>query len=124
MTLTVDLPYPPTTNHAYLVARGRKVKTAAARAYASSVQGVLMANPEARAFRSALARLPGPSLAVTIGVQPPDRRRRDLANTEKLCVDAVCSWLGVDDSRIDRLSLARGEVTPGGALRFTLEAIA
>ena len=35
--MTFSLPYPPTTNHAYCVRNGRKVKTSTARAYAAEV---------------------------------------------------------------------------------------
>jgi Holliday junction resolvase RusA-like endonuclease len=37
-------------------------------------------------------------------------RRRDLANVEKLVLDAVCSWLGIDDRWVDLIILARAPV--------------
>ncbi len=89
-------PLPPTTNNAYANVGRRRVKTAAARAYARRVG--LIAWAEAKAARLA----PGPAdwLAVEARVWFPDRRRRDVANCEKLLVDAICAVLGVDDSRV------------------------
>lgn len=103
--MTFVLPWPPTTNHLYTVARGRKIKTQRARDYAYEV-GIevvrhLKANP--------LWRLPTSTdrLKVTLDMYPPDRRRFDVANKEKALVDAVAYALGFDDSQIDELTLRR-----------------
>lgn len=117
--LTVVLPYPPSTNTAYAVVRGRKVKTKAARQYATSVQQILQTNTEARAFKKALPRTA--RLSVTYEVNPPDRRRRDIANVEKLVTDAAFKWFGIDDSQIDHLTLTRSQVMrPKGQLTATI----
>lgn len=116
--VTLTLPYPPTTNHAYTIARGRKVKTAAARGYAQHVATLTRAQAPA----TTLTR--EHRLAVTVAVHPPDRRRRDLANVEKLVVDAVMSTLGLDDSQIDDLRLTRCERVDGGRLIVGIYALA
>jgi crossover junction endodeoxyribonuclease RusA len=108
--VTLTLPYPPSTNHAYAVRNGRKVKTTAARAYATEVAWAVA--DEERVDPDGWRPTPTDRLAVTIYVHAPDRRRRDLANTEKLALDAVCTALGIDDSQIDQLTLSRGTVTP------------
>jgi crossover junction endodeoxyribonuclease RusA len=105
--VTLELPYPPTTNHAYTVARGRKIKTAAARAYANDVQ---IACIEQLAATQARRWTRATRFAATVTVSAPDKRRRDLANTEKLAIDAVFDWLDFDDSQIDRLTIERGAV--------------
>jgi crossover junction endodeoxyribonuclease RusA len=104
--VTLKLPYPPTTNHAYTVARGRKIKTAVARQYAAHVHYAVA--DERRVDPDGWYPTTTDRLRVVVHVHPPDNRKRDLANTEKLALDAVCSALGVDDSQIDQLTLVRG----------------
>jgi len=54
-------------------------------------------------------------LEVRITVCPPDRRRRDLDNTQKALLDSLAHGGAYhDDSQIDRLVVERGPVTPGG----------
>ena len=120
--MTLDLPYPPSTNHAYAVVRGRKVKTAIARAYAHEV-GWRVAN-SVRTDPNGWRPTSTDRLTLTIAVYPPDRRRRDLSNVEKLCTDAVCAQLGVDDGQVDRLTLVRMQPDrQNSRLVLTLEAI-
>ena len=116
--MTFELPYPPTTNHAYLVRNNRKVKTSKARSYAYEV-GIEVV----KALRNTRWPTLGDArLAVRITVHPPDKRRRDLSNTEKLATDAVMHALNIDDSQIDSLTIVRGEVDrPNGRLVYTLE---
>ena len=118
--MTFELPYPPTTNHAYLVRNNRKVKTSKARSYAYEVGiSVVQAMRNAPAMFQSLC---GKRLSVRMTVHPPDKRRRDLSNTEKLATDAVMHALGLDDSQIDSLTIERGEVDrPNGRLVYTLE---
>ena len=104
--MTLKLPYPPTTNHAYAVRNGRKIKSATARAYANEVSWRVA--DERRVDPDGWHPTPTDRLTVVIHVHPPDNRRRDLANTEKLALDAVCAALDIDDSQIDQLTLVRG----------------
>lgn len=48
------------------------------------------------------------SVAVTITLYEPDKRRRDIGNYTKLIADALTRIAFVDDSQIDRLELRRG----------------
>ena len=116
------LPFPPSTNTAYATVRGRRVKTKRAREYAEHVQFLCSVNAWCDTWIIKTQELDVmPRLAVTIEVHPPDRRRRDLANMEKLCVDAVFSYLGMDDSLIDDLHLTRRELDkPHGKLVMTI----
>ena len=104
--MTLKLPYPPTTNHAYTVARGRKIKTAVARQYANAVAWLVA--DERRVDPQGWYPTTADRLTVVVHVHPPDNRKRDLDNTEKLALDAVCSALDIDDSQIDQLTLVRG----------------
>jgi crossover junction endodeoxyribonuclease RusA len=78
---------------------------------------------EGRRYRTevcaALAAIRGQALSGRLSLRmvvcPPDRRRRDLDNTQKALLDAL-AHAGVyhDDSQIDRLISERGPVVPGG----------
>ena len=120
--MRLELPFPPSTNTAYATVRGRRVKTKRAREYAEHVQFLCSVNAWCDTWIIKTQELDVmPRLAVTIEVHPPDRRRRDLANMEKLCVDAVFSYLGMDDSLIDDLHLTRRELDkPHGKLVMTI----
>lgn len=56
-------------------------------------------------------------LQLRLTFYPPDRRKRDLDNlyaTFKAYQDGMFEALGVDDSRIERVILERGNPIPGG----------
>lgn len=120
MTASITLPWPPSTNNAYAVRAGRKVKTTEARAYSREVVFHVSTKKAWRALKNELRT--GTPLRVTITAHYPDNRRRDLANLEKLVTDAIFEWLGVDDSQIADLRLTRGQNLPNGALVYTVEA--
>lgn len=48
------------------------------------------------------------SVAVTVTLYEPDKRRRDIGNYTKLIADALTRVAFVDDSQIDILELRRG----------------
>jgi crossover junction endodeoxyribonuclease RusA len=106
--MTLTLPYPPSTNTAYAVVRGRKIKTARARQYAHEV--AYRVADELRVEHDAWPITAADRLGVTLSIYAPDRRRRDLDNTGKLALDAICAALRVDDSQIDLLTFRRGAV--------------
>lgn len=130
--LTVTLPWPPTTNNAYATrtmrtrdgkTTARKVKTNTARQYAANIEWQLTGEPTARVFRRALP--PDAHFHVTITAHAGSKRRHDLANLEKLATDAVFAFLCFDDSRIDRLTLIRGELhRDDPSLTYTVEVAA
>ena len=75
------------------------------------------------AARVAGRRLAG-RLAVTITVNPPDKRKRDIDNLAKAPLDALThAGLWLDDSQIDKLSIERGPVTKGGQIHITISTI-
>lgn len=56
-------------------------------------------------------------LQLTLTFYPPDRRKRDLDNlyaSWKAYQDGMFAALGVDDSKIERVILQRGNPIPGG----------
>lgn len=105
--ITLTLPFPPSSNNLYTVARGRKILSAAGRRYQTDVALLV--------WQAGKPRAPQGRLAVELEVYPPDRRRRDIANLEKVCVDSVkLAGCIEDDSLIDRLLITRREVVKGG----------
>jgi len=102
------LPFPPSTNTAYATVRGRRVKTKRAREYAEHVQFLCSVNAWCDTWIIKTHELDVmPRLAVRLDLHPPRRGRADVANYEKLVVDAVFGYLGMDDSLIDDLRIVR-----------------
>ena len=95
--MRIEIPYPPQANHAYTVARGRKILSAKGRAYKADV-----------AKRCLIARikpLEG-DLSVTLWVYRP-RKAGDLDNTMKLPLDAIKGFAYHDDKQIVELHAYR-----------------
>jgi len=111
------LPWPPSVNNAYRsLGVGRVVKTKIAREYFSGV-----------AKEIAAKRIPsfGKSrLKILIRCHPPDNRRRDLGNLDKVLMDTLeNSGLFKDDSQIDNLHYVRRPASPPGFVEITIEEI-
>lgn len=104
--ISLELPYPPSINHAFSVIRGRPVLTQETRAYRQRVRGLV---------RSAgIPTLLGP-LAVRLELHPPDDRRRDCDNAQKSLLDALQqAGAFVDDSQILWLLTIRTQLVAGG----------
>ena len=110
MTTTLTLPWPPTSNHAYATVRtktgtSRRAKSQAARNYALLAQ-VLTKRGHPTPIFTATDRI-----AVTLLLHPPDARRFDIANREKILIDAISPVLGFDDSQIDRITIQRAAIS-------------
>lgn len=110
MTTTLTLPWPPTSNHAYATVRtqtgtSRRAKSQAARNYALLAQ-VLTKRVHPTPIFTAVDRI-----AVTLLLHPPDARRFDIANREKILIDAISPVLGFDDSQIDRITIQRASIS-------------
>lgn len=113
----IDLPYPPSTNRLWRSVRGRNILSEEGRQYRSEGLWVLQGI-------QATTRPAWPHtgrLSVTMTAYPPDNRRRDLDNLLKAVLDLLTHG-GVygDDSQIDRLTIQRGPVTPGGFVRVEI----
>lgn len=96
--LSID--WPPTGNHCYTVARGRKILAPQGRRYRD--QTILRIKEQSN------GKTVGGRLRVTILVNPPDRRARDLDNLIKLPIDCLQkSGVIVNDAHIDELTVQR-----------------
>lgn len=118
---SLELPFPPTSNHAYatVTTRGgaRRVKSAAARNYTLVAQ---VLTKRVHPFPIFTIR---DRISITINLYPPDNRRFDIANREKILVDAVSSVLGFDDSQVDRITITRENLFPNGRVIISIAAL-
>lgn len=110
--INLELPWPPSLNRYYRIFRSRIIISRIGRAYRKNVITLL-----ADRFPSALLG----RLQVTVFAHPPDRRRRDLDNTQKSLLDSL-QHAGVfkDDSQIDSLCIHRCNIVPDGKVRVSI----
>ena len=113
--MQLTMPWPPSVNNYWRMARGRIYISAKGVAYREAVkvitQGAGFFNPDTR-------------LDVAIIANPPDRRRRDIDNLLKCTLDSLeHANIFADDSQVDRLAIHRGEVITGGGLLVTIQSV-
>ena len=107
------LPYPPSANRYYRNVGRRTLISREGRAYREKVRTILPAG--------LTAPLAGP-VAVYVDVFPPDRRRRDLDNTQKALLDALQHGGAYeDDSQIALLHIERRDVVKDGKVVVRIE---
>lgn len=118
-SLMLTLPYPPSANHFYSVARQRKVL---------SVQGQTY---QAVADKACLTQLVGVArpltgrFALTVEVFPPDHRLRDADGPLKHTQDTLQrAGVLVNDSQIDEIHVYRRGVVAGGKIVLALTTLA
>ena len=90
----LDVPEPPSVNHYYAVVRGRKILSAAGRAYKKAVQTIYF-----KEFRTVKVAIPDGPVAVQY-VWTRGRKSGDLLNREKALMDALNGLAFTDDSQI------------------------
>ena len=109
----ITLPWPPTVNTYYTVARGRKILSAKGRAYKYHAMGCLLE-------QNAVVGAEG-AYSVMIHVRPPDMRKRDIDNLLKPLLDVLVDY-GVlpDDSMVHDLRIQRFDPIKGGKVEITV----
>lgn len=108
------LPWPPTVNHYYGVARGRKFLSERGRKYKKDCHWI-MAGQKVPRFSSG-------KFSVTIRAFPPDRRMRDLDNLLKPVLDALTEYSAItDDSDVDEIHIIRMGRLEDGSLEIDIE---
>ncbi len=106
-TFSCSLPWPPTVNNYYTIARGRKILSKKGRLYKSNCAIYIYRNgPQMKG-----------ELQVEISVCMPDKRRRDLDNLLKPILDVLGQY-GVyeDDSQIVDLRIKKIDGKKGDVL--------
>jgi crossover junction endodeoxyribonuclease RusA len=118
--IRLSLPWPPSANRIWRTPNkgplaGRTMLSADGRQYRQAVQNTVI---------NQLGTLPqiGARLKVSLVLNPPDRRKRDIDNSAKACLDAMMH-AGVyrDDSQIDDLHIIRDEIISPGRVFATIE---
>lgn len=104
----IELPYPPTINHAYMTTKSGKRLLKPEFIQFKFVVSTLIANGKQ------LRGLPLPPLQLFIEVYPPDKRKRDLDNIIKVLQDAIFDGLHLDDSMVTTLAVTRKEMIKHG----------
>ena len=112
--VVLNLPYPPSVNHLYINARGRRFPNAKAKAYKTAVQEYV-AEYRTPKFNNA-------KIALIVWAYPPDKRKRDISNLLKIIEDSLQD-AGVfdDDFNIDFIEIKRCEIKKGGGLKVMIE---
>lgn len=96
----ITLPYPPTINHYYTVARGRKILSKRGRDYKKVCWAEIM-------LQGGAQRVTG-DVCVFIRAYPPDQRKRDLDNILKPILDVLTtSEIYQDDSQVVDLRIQK-----------------
>jgi crossover junction endodeoxyribonuclease RusA len=107
------LPYPPSVNTYWGFSGSRRFLTKKANEFKRLCKTAFVASNQ-NPF--GLERL-----SITIHLNPPDRRARDIDNVVKSLLDALGqAGLFVDDSQIDVLCVYRHEPVKGGECRVIL----
>ena len=112
--IQITLPWPPTVNTYYRSFNGRTLISAKGREYAKAVADQVLIQRAGKLLEG--------RIEVRIEAWPPDKRKRDLDNLFKSLLDSLTKagvWL--DDSQIDRLSIARGPI--GGMVKVEVSAL-
>jgi crossover junction endodeoxyribonuclease RusA len=111
--LVIDLPFPPSVNH-YLGSRGyQRYKTPRAKVFDSEVYAIVLSTKANLNFDV--------PVAVWYQYWFPDRRRRDIANYEKVLSDSmVTAGVMVDDYLIFDMRQTKMGYCPDGKVRVII----
>lgn len=111
-----DLPLPPSMNTYWRNFRGRTILSKAGRKFKADVSEAVIAQN--------VPKLGISRLKVLIYLHPRDKRKIDLDNRLKACLDAMQD-AGVydDDEQIDYLTIQRAAIKSGGGVTIAIEVI-
>ena len=108
--IKLNLPWPPSWNHIYGIGKGKVYKKKAAHDFALAVKVAMAKKRGAEGFGSS-------RVEVDIQAYPPDRRKRDLDNIQKILLDSLQSaGIYKDDCQVDKITISRGPVVPEGMI--------
>jgi len=112
--INILLPWPPTVNTYYTIARGRKILSKRGRNYKKDAWLELPNGGETLTGR----------LEVNIDAYPPDKRRRDIDNIVKPILDVLTdAKVWEDDSQVDILRIRRKQIEKPGYVRVYISEI-
>lgn len=110
--VSLVLPYPPSVNHYYPTARGRRILSQAGREYRKLVAEAVSEQWQADVEKPLLGRL-----EMWMHLRPPSTQASDIDNRIKALWDAL-QHAGVyrNDNQVDALHLFRDRMTSGGSV--------
>lgn len=100
--LRIAVRMPPSTNNLYATVRGRRVKTAEARAYAEHVKQRVWL------WKQLHGEPPKPPYRLTITLYPPTARRIDVSNGIKCLEDGLFAGLDGNDKTVNEVTCRIG----------------
>ena len=104
-------PYPPSVNGYWGFHGSHRYLTPKAKAFKAEVVLASIGHQKYGSDR----------LSVSIVLNPPDKRIRDIDNSIKSLLDAMCqAGLFDDDSQIDKLLVERGTIVKGGLCKVII----
>lgn len=109
--MIISLPYPPSVNRIWRQGKNRVFLSAAAAEYYRTT-GWLLKGCQTFSIER---------LSITIGVHPPDRRKRDIDNILKVTLDTLqrCGIVS-DDNQFDAIHLFRYHPLKDGRLSIVI----
>tara|TARA_Y100001951_G_C11123719_1_gene174283 strand:- start:26 stop:460 length:435 start_codon:yes stop_codon:yes gene_type:complete len=119
--ITLELPFPPTANKYWQVARNRIIKTKRARDYQKQVQGIILTKlRELSEWRKLQV---GKTLALSMAVHYPVKPGPDgdIDNLGKVCVDSLQGCVFDNDRQLRHIQISK-EKAEGkeGSVRVTV----
>lgn len=116
--MTIRLPYPPSVNSYLKHTRKGVFRSKEANVFRGNVTAAVL-----RQFKQIPPMMTG-RIAVSIELTMPDRRKRDIDNTQKVLLDALQSaGIYKDDCQIDYIQIRRLHVEAPGAADVVIEEI-
>jgi crossover junction endodeoxyribonuclease RusA len=110
---TFFLPYPPSVNSYWGFHGNSRFLTPKAKQFKAEVAHIVSLNK---------INLGKARLQIEIVLYPKDKRIRDIDNSIKSCLDALCqAGAFFDDSQVDVLIVQRGEIVKNGAAKINLQ---
>jgi len=123
MSITIELPFPPTANRYWQLARGRIIKTKQARQYEKDVLATVLTTLSKRGL--------GPlhsskeTLALSIAVHYPTKKRgpnMDLDNVEKVLIDSLQGYFFHNDRQLRHIQISKEKSKDKfGSVRVTVK---
>ena len=109
----ITMPYPPTVNNYYTIARGRKILSKRGRAYKKEAMVYLYEQNAPKGIK-------GP-YTICINVRSPDKRKRDLDNLLKPLLDSLVEYGAIsDDSEVVDLRIQKFNPIKGGSVEVLI----
>ncbi len=123
-SIALTLPVPPSVNHQYATANGRRLLSAKGRAFKELVgQQILVAlaqSPHRATLRRTLSQA---SLSLSIQFFFASAMRRDTDGGLKIAQDALCEGLGLNDNRVVETHLYKYQDRDNPRMEILLSAV-